>query len=96
MSCSSPAGKGKTFAPELKRSELSRIRDCLDKAIPKRVFEYTMDWEWTICPNCRSILDREYVRYCDRCGQALSWYGSIKYAVRIDLWADNLTGTDDL
>ena len=31
-----------------------------------------------------------------RCGQALSWYGSIKYAVRIDLWADNLTGTDDL
>lgn len=26
-----------------------------------------------VCPRCRSSLDREYVNYCDRCGQRLDW-----------------------
>lgn len=26
-----------------------------------------------ICPRCRITLDREFVSYCDRCGQHLGW-----------------------
>ena len=26
-----------------------------------------------ICPRCDCTLDREYMQYCDRCGQRLSW-----------------------
>ncbi len=26
-----------------------------------------------VCPRCRVSLEREYQRYCDRCGQALNW-----------------------
>lgn len=30
---------------------------------------------YPVCPRCRATLEREYVKYCDRCGQALKWYG---------------------
>ena len=26
-----------------------------------------------VCPRCRVTLDREFVKYCDRCGQCLDW-----------------------
>ena len=26
-----------------------------------------------VCPRCRITLEREFVRYCDRCGQCLDW-----------------------
>ena len=26
-----------------------------------------------VCPRCNITLDREYMHYCDRCGQCLSW-----------------------
>ena len=26
-----------------------------------------------ICPRCGSAMEREYQRYCDRCGQCLGW-----------------------
>ncbi len=26
-----------------------------------------------VCPRCDSSLDREYMAYCDRCGQCLNW-----------------------
>lgn len=28
---------------------------------------------YPICPRCDSSFDREYTRFCDRCGQRLSW-----------------------
>ena len=28
---------------------------------------------YCVCPRCDSLLDREYMRYCDRCGQHLAW-----------------------
>lgn len=28
---------------------------------------------YPICPRCDCSLDREYMRFCDRCGQRLSW-----------------------
>lgn len=27
------------------------------------------------CPRCRELLPREFVAYCDRCGQCLDWRG---------------------
>lgn len=29
---------------------------------------------YPLCPRCKSTLAREYQRFCDRCGQRLSWY----------------------
>lgn len=26
-----------------------------------------------VCPRCDCLLDREFVRFCDRCGQRLNW-----------------------
>lgn len=28
---------------------------------------------YPICPRCHTSLEREYMGYCDRCGQALKW-----------------------
>ena len=28
---------------------------------------------YPLCPRCNSSLEREYVRFCDRCGQRLLW-----------------------
>ena len=29
---------------------------------------------YPICPRCLLTLDREYIQFCDRCGQHLSWH----------------------
>lgn len=34
-----------------------------------------------ICPRCRITLDREFVSYCDRCGQRLGWKGYRKVRI---------------
>ena len=28
---------------------------------------------YPICPRCKCSIDREYMSYCDRCGQRLGW-----------------------
>lgn len=28
---------------------------------------------YPLCPRCRIPMDREYQRFCDRCGQRLDW-----------------------
>lgn len=28
---------------------------------------------YPICPRCTMTVEREYMRYCDRCGQRLAW-----------------------
>ena len=28
---------------------------------------------YPICPRCDCSIDREYMRFCDRCGQRLGW-----------------------
>ena len=41
---------------------------------------------YPICPRCDCAMDREYMRFCDRCGQHLSWelfdYAKVIYAPR--------------
>ena len=33
------------------------------------------DGAYPVCPRCAISLDREYQRFCDRCGQRLGWQG---------------------
>ena len=28
---------------------------------------------YPICPRCKCTIEREYMRFCDRCGQKLGW-----------------------
>lgn len=44
--------------------------------IPAEVTEcrtYRSGEVYPVCPTCRSSLDREYLAFCDRCGQRLDW-----------------------
>lgn len=36
---------------------------------------FPTDGAFPVCPRCRISLDREYQRFCDHCGQCLSWKG---------------------
>lgn len=33
---------------------------------------------YPVCPRCGIMLEREYVRFCDNCGQKLEWKVSAK------------------
>lgn len=35
-----------------------------------------------MCPRCNTSLDREYMAYCDRCGQCLDWRRHKKAVVK--------------
>lgn len=37
----------------------------------KRLFRF--DGTYPVCPQCGVSLEREYQRFCDRCGQRLDW-----------------------
>lgn len=44
--------------------------------IPMPVTEfrrYSRGNVYPVCPRCKSSLDREYMVFCDRCGQRLDW-----------------------
>lgn len=54
----------------------SELEDAITYRMPMRVTEvrlYRSDGVYPVCPRCDISLDREYMRYCDRCGQCLSW-----------------------
>ena len=34
---------------------------------------FPADNGYPVCPRCNSSMDREYQKYCDRCGQCLDW-----------------------
>lgn len=44
--------------------------------IPMRVKEvYSFKWgaDFPKCPRCGSTMERDFQRFCDRCGQRLNW-----------------------
>lgn len=44
--------------------------------IPLAVTQYVIlgrDGAYPVCPRCGISIEREYMNYCDRCGQKLSW-----------------------
>ena len=34
---------------------------------------YSSDGAYPVCPKCDVSMEREYQRFCDRCGQRLDW-----------------------
>ena len=42
---------------------------------------------YPVCPRCDCTLDREYMRFCDRCGQRLFWatLDTAKIAYTVDV-----------
>ncbi len=38
-----------------------------------KVMVYFDDTAYPICPRCSMGLEREYMAFCDRCGQKLGW-----------------------
>ena len=65
------------------------ILDAISYRIPLPVTEVVLFRSgdiYTVCPRCDSLLDREYMRYCDCCGQHLFWelldYARVVYAPR--------------
>lgn len=46
------------------------------KAVPvTSAVVYRSGGTFPVCPQCGSAMEREYQRFCDRCGQKLSWRG---------------------
>ena len=39
----------------------------------KQVRRFLDDSYYPICPGCKRTIDREYMCFCDRCGQRLAW-----------------------
>ena len=39
----------------------------------KKVLLLTSGDSYPICPRCDGTVDREYMHFCDRCGQRLEW-----------------------
>ena len=57
--------------------------------VPLEVWEVLLSRSgvsYPICPRCNNSLDREYMRFCDRCGQHLAWefldYAKVIHAPR--------------
>lgn len=58
-----------------KRRKLGRLsaeRYRLPMQVTK-VLVLTYEGSYPICPRCDCPIDREYMNFCDRCGQHLGW-----------------------
>lgn len=51
---------------------LSAVRYRLPMQVTE-VLMLTCGDSYPICPRCDCSLDREYINFCDRCGQHLGW-----------------------
>ena len=39
----------------------------------RKVLVYPIGGKYPICPRCDVPIEREYMAFCDRCGQRLNW-----------------------
>lgn len=72
------------FNIEEYKNMLQNFEETLNKSTYKAVDEalvYNDGETYWICPNCKTSFEREYQKYCDRCGQKLEWpdLNKIKY-----------------
>lgn len=54
----------------------SDLKDALSYRLPMAVSEIRVFHKhdgYPVCPRCRRTLEREYMHFCDRCGQNLMW-----------------------
>lgn len=55
-----------------KAGRLSAVRYRLPMQVTE-VLVLTQGDSYPICPRCGCTMDREYMNFCDRCGQHLGW-----------------------
>lgn len=48
----------------------------------KEIKVYRGGNSYPICPRCDCTFEREYQRFCDRCGQRLKWTGFSRAKIR--------------
>ena len=61
----------------------------VDYRSPMQIMQVRIFWNnniYYVCPRCDSSLDREYISYCDRCGQHLNWKNRKKVERIYILW----------
>ena len=64
--------------------DLAAAKEALSFREPQqveRVIRFLDGFCFPVCPRCQVSLEREYSRFCDRCGQKLSWIGFKKAKV---------------
>lgn len=52
------------------------LQEAVSYRLPKQVTEsktFAKGNTYPVCPSCHISLEREYMHYCDRCGQCLAW-----------------------
>lgn len=52
------------------------IAEAISYRLPRTVVEiviYNSGDGYPVCPRCKTPIEREYMRFCDRCGQKLDW-----------------------
>lgn len=50
-----------------------RRNGCYRKALRVNKQIRLQSHTYPVCPRCGIILEREYVKFCDNCGQKLDW-----------------------
>lgn len=43
------------------------------RPVTQQLYYPSMDSCFSICPRCDMAIEREYMQFCDRCGQKLNW-----------------------
>ena len=62
-----------SFSPSFIWQLLMRFAECRMEIPIKEVMVFPNGHAYYICPRCNLTLDREFMAYCDRCGQHLGW-----------------------
>ena len=66
---------------------LSVVMDAISYRSPRlvrQVFQTNGGSAYPVCPRCDCTIEREYMSFCDRCGQKLGWglfsYATVRHA----------------
>lgn len=69
--------KSNPLTPEKKhRHSIRLLAEAITYRTPlpvTKVILYNHDNPYPVCPRCARSMEREYMSFCDRCGQKLNW-----------------------
>ena len=76
---------------DTEKERLGFLAEAVSYRVPRRVKEVIFFGDsgfYPICPRCQRSIEREYMSYCNRCGQRLSWYRFSSAKVRFPQQGD--------
>lgn len=74
--CIFPCDDCQTPSAEPRTEHAQDTGDSVSYRVARQVMQYRTypkGESYPVCPRCNADIDREYMRFCDRCGQRLSW-----------------------